>query len=90
MLVVERLWRGRLTGKPAASSRWIQEIESDRAQLKEQVLESARAWWPYVDAMNARGIHGLCITRTWPGRRWRCAHQPGPHHVTHGALIAAR
>jgi uncharacterized damage-inducible protein DinB len=52
LLVVERLWRGRLTGQPFQLGALSDELEADRVRLKGLLLESARAWRPFVDAMS--------------------------------------
>ena len=86
MLVVERLWRGRLNGVPAGLKSLDQELESDRAKLKELVLDSARAWWPYVDAMSSEEFHGLLHYKNLAGQEMALPRISLVHTMfTHGA-----
>jgi len=50
LLVVEHLWFGRLEQAPAAVSRLDQELEHDRATLRESLLGFAARWPDFVEA----------------------------------------
>lgn len=50
MLLVEKMWLGRLTGELLAVSGLDQELEPDRARLKHRQMESAHAIGAYLKA----------------------------------------
>lgn len=52
LLLVERLWRGRLTGRPIQISALSDEVEVDRHRLRELFFESARGWRPFIDSLS--------------------------------------
>lgn len=65
MLLVEHLWRGRLTGNILKIESLADELEADRSRLKKRLFESARSWRPYVDAMPEIELDGdLTFTST--------------------------
>jgi uncharacterized damage-inducible protein DinB len=50
LLLVERMWRGRLTGRTIEMKSLSDEIESDRSRLRPLFFDSARQWRPFIDA----------------------------------------
>jgi uncharacterized damage-inducible protein DinB len=58
MLLVELMWRGRLSGNLLKLSGLDQELETDRAALKVRQLESAGNWKPYVDSLSDADLYG--------------------------------
>jgi uncharacterized damage-inducible protein DinB len=49
LILVERMWRGRLVHQPFATRSLRDELESDRDRLKTLFFESARSWRHVVD-----------------------------------------
>ncbi|HVT36051.1 MAG TPA: DinB family protein [Nevskiaceae bacterium] len=86
MLLVERLWRGRLTGNVIVFDGLDYEIEQDRAKLKSLVLESAKMWRPYVQSLSDAEFHGLLQYKNMAGQAMSLPRIALVHTMfTHGA-----
>lgn len=94
MLLVELMWRGRLTGDLLALSGLDQELESDRAALKRRLLESAGWWRPYVESLSDEALSGDFSYRSIKGDPYtlpRCAivHTMFTHGAHHRGQVTA-
>lgn len=67
MLLIELMWRGRLTGPLFAMNGLDQELETDRAALKVRQLESSRWWGSYVDALADQEFYSEVTYRALAG-----------------------
>jgi uncharacterized damage-inducible protein DinB len=67
MLLVEQLWKGRLTGDLFEVGRLSDEIEPDRAALRQRLLAHAATWGPMVAAMNAAEFESNLRYRSMAG-----------------------
>lgn len=58
LLLVEHLWQARLKHAVFPAAGLDQELETDRARLKERLSDFARGWRPFVDALTPGQIAG--------------------------------
>jgi uncharacterized damage-inducible protein DinB len=85
MLLVEQMWRGRLTGTPLAMTGLDQELESDRLRLKQRQFESAGWWRPYVDSLSDQVLLGDFSYRSIKGDSYTMPRSAIVHTMfTHG------
>lgn len=68
LLLVEHLWQARLRGTVFAVSGLDQELEADRTRLKARILEFARGWRPFVDALTPTQVAGDLDYRNTEGK----------------------
>lgn len=86
MLLVEQMWRGRLTEDPFAVSGLDQELETDRARLRQRQLESSGWWRPYVDSLSDAVLLGDFSYRSLKGDPYVLPRSAIIHTMfTHGA-----
>jgi uncharacterized damage-inducible protein DinB len=86
MLLVEKMWRGRLTETPFAVTGLDQELETDRAGLRHCLLESAGWWRPYVDSLSDAELLGDFSYRSLKGDSYTLPRSAIIHTMfTHGA-----
>ena len=58
LLLVEHLWQARLAGTVFPVGGLNQELETDRARLRQRLLDFALGWRPFVDALSPAQIAG--------------------------------
>jgi uncharacterized damage-inducible protein DinB len=86
MLLVEQLWRGRLTGELLRISSLADEVEPDRARLRERLLAHAALWGPMVQAMSDYEFNGDLTYRSMAGDAYTMPRVSIVHTMfTHGA-----
>jgi uncharacterized damage-inducible protein DinB len=67
LLLVDHLWHGRLTGEPWPLASLADEVESDRAALRAQLLDRSAVWRRYLDALSERELAGTAAFRKIDG-----------------------
>jgi uncharacterized damage-inducible protein DinB len=86
MLLIEHLWRGRLTGELFRAGSLADEVEPDRARLRERLLAHASLWGPMVQAMSDAELEGDHAFRTMKGDAYSLPRASIVHTLfTHGA-----
>jgi uncharacterized damage-inducible protein DinB len=86
MLLIEQMWRGRLTGDLLQISSLAEEIEPDRARLRERLLAHASLWGPMVEAMPDAVFDGDLTYRSMKGDTYTFPRASIVHTMfTHGA-----
>jgi uncharacterized damage-inducible protein DinB len=71
LLLVELLWQARLEHTVYPASGLDQEIETGRAELKQRLLDFARGWRSFVDALAPATIAGDLSYRSLQGQDYR-------------------
>lgn len=56
LLLVDRVWRGRVTGKLFPITGLDQELVADREELRRAMLESAEAWLPCIEGLSGERL----------------------------------
>jgi uncharacterized damage-inducible protein DinB len=86
MLLVEHVWRGRLTGELFRIASLADELEPDRARLRERLLAHAAVWGPMVQAMSDDEFDSDLAFRTLKGDAYSLPRASIVHTMfTHGA-----
>ncbi|MEO8670583.1 MAG: DinB family protein [Tahibacter sp.] len=67
LLVVEHLWQARLAGSHFPVNGLDDELETDRLALRKRLLDFARGWRGFVDALSAEQVAGDLAYRTLKG-----------------------
>jgi uncharacterized damage-inducible protein DinB len=67
LLLVDHLWYGRLVGEPWPIATLADEIESERAALKAQLLDRAGLWRRYLDGLSDAELAGTAAFRKIDG-----------------------
>ncbi|MCQ4164477.1 DinB family protein [Tahibacter harae] len=81
LLLVEHLWQARLQHTVYPASGLDQEIESDRARLKQRLCGFARGWRPFVDALDPATLAGDLSYRSLQGQDYRLPYASLVLHV---------
>jgi uncharacterized damage-inducible protein DinB len=86
MLLVEHMWRGRLIGELFGVKSLGDEIEPDRARLRERIHAHAALWAPTVDALTDVELGADFTYRSLKGDVYRMPRASIVHTLfTHGA-----
>lgn len=56
ILLAERIWLGRFTGKPYEVTGLDQELEQERTQLRDAIFEQCELWEEYIGGLTGKAI----------------------------------